>query len=319
MLMSTRVKVIMVAGALAVLALVLVVFRSGPPDPFYRGRRLSDYLDGFAGDGMQQNQEPPFGLVIIFQDTTDRRGSAWEALPKFGTNALPFLIKRHQSRDSPFKQWLMRLAGKQSIIKLNLQSAYQKQTAAVVAFTRLGTNARPALPAIVRLLKEPHAARAALYALNMIEADPNDQILAVTNLLTGTGLRIETEAMAVLGNLGTNASGATPALLKELESTKTITRAMAAVALVRIGADGEKVVPLITRYLQQPGPALRYPASDKHMYLWALGQLGPRAREAFPIISNFVNDPDRRISEAAKEALRQVDPKQSQPDRSKSP
>ena len=94
---------------------------------------------------------------------------------------------------------------------------------------------------------------------------------------------------------------------------------MAAVALVRIGADGEKVVPLITRYLQQPGPALRYPASDKHMYLWALGQLGPRAREAFPIISNFVNDPDRRISEAAKEALRQVDPKQSQPDRSKSP
>ena len=72
----------MVTGALAVLALVLVVFRSGPPDPFYRGRRLSDYLDGFAGDGMQQNQEPPFGLVIIFQDTTDRRGSAWEASPK---------------------------------------------------------------------------------------------------------------------------------------------------------------------------------------------------------------------------------------------
>ena len=310
MLMSTRVKVIMVAGALAVLALVPVVLRSGPADPYYRGRRLSDYLDGFAGDGMQQNQEPPFGLVIIFQDTTDRRGSAWEALPKFGTNALPLLIKRLQSRDSRFKQWLTRLAAKQSM---------QKQTAAVVAFTRLGTNARPALPAIVKLLKEPHAARAALYALNMIEPDPKDQILAVTNLLTGTGLMIESEAMAVLGNLGTNASGAMPALLKELESTNTITRAMAAVALVRIGADGEKVVPLISRYLQQPGPAFGFPTSDKHMYLWALGQLGPRARQALPIILNFVNDPDRRISEAAKETLRQVDPMQSQPDRSKSP
>jgi len=113
----------MVAGALAVLALVLVVLRSGPADPYYRGRRLSDYLDGFAGDGMQQNQEPPFGLVIIFQDTTDRRGSAWEALPKFGTNALPLLIKRLQSRDSRFKQWLTRLAAKQSMLKLNLQSA----------------------------------------------------------------------------------------------------------------------------------------------------------------------------------------------------
>jgi hypothetical protein len=94
---------------------------------------------------------------------------------------------------------------------------------------------------------------------------------------------------------------------------------MAAVALVQIGADGEKVVPLISRYLQQPGPAFGFPKSDKHMYLWVLGQLGPKAREAFPIIANFVNDPDRRISEAAKEALSQVDPMQSQPERSKAP
>ena len=42
------------------------------------------------------------------------------------------------------------------------------------------------------------------------------------------------------------------------------------------------------------------------MNLWALGEFGPPARSALPVISNFVNDPDSRIREAAKEAIKKV-------------
>jgi HEAT repeat protein len=297
-------KVMALTGLVVVFGTVMLIIFQRPRDPVYQGKRLSAYLEAFASDGIQMNDKPPFSLVGLFQPSAERR-RAWDVLPEFGTNALPTLVQWLKAKDTAPERWLVWLGRKQSFIRLRRLTAEERRVAAVTAFSRLGHRAEAAVPSLIPLLRDANFARQAIFALNWIQPDREQDILALTNAF-GVGSIAEIEAMAALASFQSRAAGAIPSLMIKLEATNSATRAAAAVALARIGASAEEIVPLITRNLQAGRVGFDYPAPGGRMNLWALGEFAERARGALPIISNFVNDADSRVREEAKTAIEKI-------------
>jgi hypothetical protein len=129
-------------------------------------------------------------------------------------------------------------------------------------------------------------------------------------------------ALLVLGSFGTNAADAVPLVLKYQASTEEDVHSSAAIALVRIGAPAEKVVPLILSQIPQtnPPPALVGPFPGRGWIgwfgalnitpmmrdLWALGQYGREAQMALPILTNLQSCPVGNIQETAREAAKKI-------------
>ncbi|MBI4661564.1 MAG: hypothetical protein HY735_22305 [Verrucomicrobia bacterium] len=283
----------------------LLVWCFIPREPTYQGKKLSEYLRAFAKDGAQVHNQPPFELVCSFQPSPER-SRAWEALPKFGTNALPLMIEWLQAKDSRLKDLWIRWTRKQSIVSFTPLRAYEKRMAALAGFIRFGRQAEAALPSIIPLLSDPSLSREAVFALTFIRPEQAQDILALTNALIDPGTWNEFEAMAALGSFGEKAAGAVPILIDKLHSTNAGARAVAAVALARIRKRPEEAVSIILRNLQSTNQSDGYPDSSIRMNLWALGEFGHYADVALPAISNFVNDADRQISDAARAAIQRI-------------
>ena len=82
-----------------------MLFRSGPREPEYEGKSLSEWLEGFNGSGPDINSEVSQAIVAM------------------GTNALPCLVAILEAEDSRFKLNLIRLSRKQSLIKFPIKAA----------------------------------------------------------------------------------------------------------------------------------------------------------------------------------------------------
>ena len=116
-------------------------------EPEYQGRSLTAWLRGFESDVIQA------------------RWQSAEAVRQIGTNALPWLIIRlgHKpiTQESWWRHTLRDWLSKQSFIKVNLPWPDNERFETLAALDALGSAARPALPAVEKLLHEtPPDARA---------------------------------------------------------------------------------------------------------------------------------------------------------------
>ncbi|MSU35353.1 MAG: hypothetical protein EXS36_09595 [Pedosphaera sp.] len=178
-------------------------------------------------------------------------------------------------------------------------------TRALAAFHTLGQRAAPAADSIIPLLNRPDTAVKAIAALVLIRPERKDQILSLTNVTRirrssragHTPDQLLSVALLALGSFGPKASGAIPFLIDSLSSTNENVKAAAAVALVRIGAPAEKVVPRIVASLPTVYPALREPQRG-----------GPQAKEPL-----HMNSPPMQLSWTQRNFLR--DPKSPKPRR----
>ena len=82
---------------------------------------------------------------------------------------------------------------------------------------------------------------------------------------------------------------------------------MAAVALSRIGEKTPEAAALIAGRLSSASLARGYVAPPLEMYLWALGEFGPLANNALPIIAGFTNNASGRVRELAEAAIRRIE------------
>jgi len=86
------------------------------------------------------------------------------------------------------------------------------------------------------------------------------------------------------------------------------------VALARVGAPAEKVVPLIVKTLPKTDPAsppvaihmLASRVSETLMKIWALEQFGPKASDALPMLSVIEKYRTVNFQEAAKKASARI-------------
>jgi hypothetical protein len=91
--------------------------------------------------------------------------------------------------------------------------------------------------------------------------------------------------------------------IPELKSSDPQARAMAALALGRMGPTARMAVPYLIADLRDQDAKVR------EMAAWALGQIGSEfARPAVPALAPLLRDPDPRVRLAAAQALRKIDP-----------
>jgi hypothetical protein len=305
-------------------------------DPVYDGQRLSEHLKAFERCGqiiasMDNLTEPEISFYYPDQRAADR---ARLAVDKVGVKALPMLARMLKEKNSRIGSWIQAMAEQhrwlRRLVPHRRYDPGSRRMAAVVAYHFLGPKAASAIPRIIPLLRDPECAQDAAFALRPIRPEREKDLLSLTNVLNipvppgrSWGLNLErSTAILILASFGTRAGGAIPTLMECLRSTNEWDQGAAAVALVKLGAPAEKVVPLILRNLPQtnpppaafgpprgPGP-FRPSVHDSLIHilrdLWALGEYGGRARMALPILTNLQSYPVANIQEAARATAKRI-------------
>jgi HEAT repeat protein len=198
----------------------------------------------------------------------------------------------------------------------------------------LGPAAAPAVPALIARLNDddPHVRAVSAQSLSAIS--PNDSTVVValiarlsgpdrdnvirplsaagaeareavpelTKIAADASLRPKTrwEAIRTLQKIGRDAKPAVPTLIKSLEDEDDLVREHAAESLGEIGDPA--AAPHLTRVLSDRVALVRRDA------VRSLGQLGLSAKDALPAVKKLLDDKEELVRDAARTALRRIDP-----------
>lgn len=317
---------------IVVIFLVMAIRLLGrPEDPLFEGKRLSEHLEAFQNRGLHHGGIRPPRIELTCWNT-----NAYRAIRAVGTNGLPMLVEMLGSTDR-IHRWYEEFADRNPWIKKYLtikpSDAWKRVGQAMAAFTELGPRAAPALPEVIRLLHDPQCGSVAVVALLAIQPEREQDILSLTNVLritrtSASGSRPDqqhADGIMALSTFGPRASGARAVLLDCLRSRGPLAQATAAVALARIGAPPEEVVPLVLNRL----PTVDTPAGPARMgavtpaamirmqqlmeaerialiQLSALGEFGPAASAALPALESLGTHPNSAIAAAARDAISRI-------------
>ena len=139
------------------------------------------------------------------------------------------------------------------------------------------------------------------------EKDPpvKEAVPVIAALLDSGNEPTRKAAISALGRMGSAAAPAAPGLVETLKSSSdNETRVAAAEALGRIGPKcAATAVPALAKAAQND----KWP-KVRSTSLTALGEMGPAAKEAIPVLRAALKDPDGWISGAATNALFRVEP-----------
>jgi HEAT repeat protein len=226
------------------------------------------------------------------------------------------------------------------IFEANLSRSSQE--AAASAFGSIGPPARQAAPSLVRNLADTNsfARLDCVRALGRIQAEPRLAVPALMKTLNDPHPGVRQLATEALGQFGADARPAVPALI-EIYDRNTAESSHAVTALGLIGPAAKPAVPTLVRGLANTEPdsefrlqciwalgrihaepELAVPAlmdslgetlsdTDVRVRLFsttALGQYGPDARPAVPLLTNLLQDPNPNVRLEATNALKLIDP-----------
>jgi HEAT repeat protein len=102
------------------------------------------------------------------------------------------------------------------------------------------------------------------------------------------------QAASTIGEFGTAAAAAAPALISALWTGDVRKRAIAGASLLRMGS---AAVPGLIQSLTHPSPEVRGKATQ------LLGRLGGVAESAIPSLQNLLSDPDESVRGEAQQAI----------------
>jgi HEAT repeat protein len=309
-----------------------------PPDPIYKGKRLSVWLEAYDGTGsadLNEQQEE-----IRTQQETD------DAVRHIGTNAFPMLLDMLQARDTKLKIWAKILMQELFSTKSSHSSAVIRNREAARAFHALGASASNAVPDLVKIYRPyyfPPSQRSIVYSLGYIgpparsaipfllrlAADTNDYAWAqslyalgeihsesamvvpmLTKLLHGPLPSARGVALIDLGKFGTDARPATSAILELLRDQNVYVRHHALHALSRIFVKSEwdPYEGLESQEPRKLKPQSESPSETIIHILNDLGAMGTNAAPAVPALIKFLADPDNDVRVSATNALNSIDP-----------
>jgi HEAT repeats/PBS lyase HEAT-like repeat len=236
----------LLAALLAVAALgglVWLVSRPREPEPLYRGKPLSYWLQGFSpGNPPSQKGE--------VQPTY---AEAESAFAYYGTNAIPALLRILATPDHPLKDKFFALVRRQHFIHITQPLPYPAGAAAR-GFQPLGTNAAPAVPQLMQIY-ERHPSVMSQQVVPAILAQIGPSAKAAVPLLvratTNDDAYVRNNAVYALGQIGGEPALIVPALTECLADTFDNTRANAADALATFGTNARPAVPALLKLLVQ--------------------------------------------------------------------
>ena len=253
-------------------------------EPKYHGKLLSEWLSLYQ---KRSSGELSIGEI----------DAAPEALRQIGTNALPFLLKWIQPRQTPtgLERLLQRLPDSLQerfpINRLVGREAMRAQEAAA-GFGVLGPLARPAIPDLERLATS--GASYAQFALYQLGADG---LSALLDGLAEAGRPNRANLVRLIGqrSVWPNPGRALPVLITCLEDGDPQVAAESARALGRLGVAEGLALPALITTLDHTNRLVRDSAAR------AIADFGPLARPALPALIRGLKDP--RLARVCAEVL----------------
>ena len=181
--------------------------------------------------------------------------------------------------------------------------------------------------------KSGAARNIALDAIISYQKDGKDMVSQLTPLLKNTSTDARLAVARCLGEMGSDASAAVPALAEALGDKKWRHRDGAAKSIGMIGANPDTAIPALVAALGDSDnrvrgeaasalkayrdhaakivPAMIAVLDDDDPFTVALvcdglGGLGPKAKQAVPALTKLKNHPDFSVQQAAGEALKKI-------------
>ena len=170
--------------------------------------------------------------------------------------------------------------------------------------TVMGTNAAPAIPAVIQMLNPTNQLRCiAINTLHKLGPRNVEAVVALNELLKDPPS--VSVASWLLGEIGPAAQIAIPELRRIVNDPGTRERDRIAADLWRISHD-TNVIPVLVVELDKARDFV-----TRWEILRVLGQIGPPARPAIPSILKIIIDPRSDVLAEAWRALRKIDPQAS--------
>lgn len=267
-LKASAARIILVAIALAILVVLIGIVAlkafSRSSGPSYEGRSLASWLEGFGprpiGGGLMHDRLSRMVMV------TNRAATA-AAIRAMGTNALPELLRRLQTRDEPgWERDAREFLAEHRIRWFSSTDPQTIREQAALAVYYLGPRAATALHTLQRLLHQ--------YAFSV----------AATHALAGLGTQ------------------SIPALSTGLTNLSNPWIADCAVwGLAQAGTNAAPAVPAILPLLKRPG------AADVQITIWALGEIREPANIIIPAITALLTNSDPGIRQFSTNALKRLE------------
>jgi hypothetical protein len=233
--------IVAATGLVAVIIGVLCGFVLWPHEPSYEGHTLSWWLE----------QRRTATKISTFPPQDD---PGTVAVRQIGTNALPTLLRLIRTRDSPFKQFVMKWSAKQSLIKFHFVPLEERRFQATSGYEVLGTLARSHIPALSEILTNhpvPGARAQAASALGFIGRD--DANLAAPALIKATKDKqdwVRNNSLWASSRILPDPQLTIPVLIAGLDDSYSIARENAAIGLRQYGAQATSAVPALVRTLE---------------------------------------------------------------------
>jgi hypothetical protein len=271
-----------VVCAFLAVALILLLWGSDR-EPRCQGKPLSEWLlqEAWKHAGLTADQE--------------------EAVRCMGTNALPFLLKWVQYVTPP---WRVRLTSNAPRFVgpfwfLLGDQQMERARLSVMCLRVLGPDVSPAMPELVKMMKQTNAV-VAIRALQVVDSAGLAGIPVLLDVLTNRQAYNQDGAFGVagtMGQLGIDGHFAVPALLTCLTNKDASVASIAAALLGTIRLKPQTVVPALIGCLDAPDVRVRYAA------VRALAEFRTYAQVAIPSVVRELSDPDGAIRAQATNSL----------------
>ena len=268
--MRRRSITLLCAAILLLLAIFFFLTRSSHlrPEPSYQGKPLTAWIAQWGSNNWSGST---FGSYEAAQQ-------AELAIYNMRADAIPFCLDLIHFQESVVKKKLRSMVPRRWHAPLHLHDKPWQEIGAM-GLCALGTNAAPAVPALMELL-----------SLELTRTK-SDRYLGS---LPGH----------TLGFLGGAAKPAIPLLIESLTNKHAHIQVTAAVTLGTLGLQPEIVVPALMSFITSQTNA---PSGAKCTGILCLQMFGTNASSAAPLVSSFLTDPDPQVRECATNTLPYID------------
>jgi len=195
--------------------------------------------------------------------------NADEAVAHLGTNCIPLLLKMLQKKDFPLQAQVAQFLWSHQVTNFQPRWASGECASAMLAFQKLGPDGKDAVPDLIKIY----------------QANPD----------------VRGWILGCLGAIGPAAEKADSLLVRATKGTNSLIRVYAVNAISKVHAEPDTMVPLLSNLLSDPDIDVEGQAA------FALGQFGEAARPAIPMLRKTAKNPDKNLSQLAKQALQRIE------------
>lgn len=270
-------------------AVVFLAWPRGPKEPVYGGRKLSVLLEEAFPTRRWESQirsspEQPIAL---------------KALKSIDTNALPWLLQEFNRHTPAWRETLNRWLAGRGWRRHGIGSDQDRRDLIARAFSLLGAEAEPILPALAAHLGTDESSDDAVWAMSGV-GEP--ALPFFTRACISTNLELVLAGSEGLHHLAYCSPAARTQLVSLLNHAQPAVRLGAAASLAGTRHRPDLVMPVLVRFLTNGNQR------EQSHVISSLGLLETDAKPAVPDIQPFLTNQDPWLVREASNALLRIDP-----------